>query len=126
MNKENAKLTEKLDKIREETPRADRPEGTVDPKTKAEEAKKVPQLTPEEQKRLAEIQKELAKLGTDEKKNAELADTLNKELKKNNDDMAKSDLFAPSPSSSRWPRRRTCSRRAVSDAAQGPREGHHR
>src|SRR5207248_3112745 len=66
----------------------------VDPKTgKPVVAPAGPQLTAEEMKRLAELQKELAKLAGDENRNAETARQINEDLKKSIDDARKLDLM---------------------------------
>jgi hypothetical protein len=94
LDKECAKLSEKLDAIKD----VEKPQDKTKPgekATKPDEALKS-QLTPEEQKRLAELQKELAKLAGDEERNAQTARQVNEELKKSIDEAGKLDLLPQS------------------------------
>jgi hypothetical protein len=91
--KEYADLAEKV-KAREEAGVKD-PGKADDPKIKAEDAPVV-KLSPEEEKRLAELQKELAKLAGEEDKNAKAANQINEDIKKEIDKAGKVDLL-PKP-----------------------------
>jgi hypothetical protein len=91
LDKEYAKLAEKLNSIKE----TEKPEDKTKPADKNVKPKDElkSKLTPEEQKRLAELQKELAKLAGDEERNAEMARQVNEELKKSIDEAGKLDLL---------------------------------
>ena len=92
LNKEYAKLDEKL-RASEAEPKAE-DKTKIDPKTgKPMVVPPAPKLTAEEMKRLAELQKELAKLAGDENRNAEAARQINEDLKKSIDDGRKLDLL---------------------------------
>lgn len=93
LNKEYAGLTEKL-KAAEEAARAESPK--VDPTGKPLPPDPASKIDPETVKRLAEVQKELAKLAQQEQANAGTADQLNKDFAKAADDAAKLDLL-PKP-----------------------------
>jgi hypothetical protein len=91
LEKEYAKLSEKL-AASQESPQPDDKTKPLD-KTGKPEDKNSPKLTPEELKRLAELQKELAKLGLEEDKNAEAARQINEELKKSIAEAGKLELL---------------------------------
>jgi hypothetical protein len=94
LEKEYAKLSEKLVKQKEAEAR---PAEKKDPNDKTKPAEKNPsKLTPEELKRLGELQKELAKLAGEEERNAEAARQINEQLKKSIDEAGKLDLL-PKP-----------------------------
>jgi hypothetical protein len=91
LEKEYAKLSEKLNAPVEE-PRPEDKTKQVDKNAKNEDPVRS-KLTPEELKRLAELQKELAKLAGDEERNAETARQVNEDLKKSIDEAGKLDLL---------------------------------
>ncbi len=92
LNKEYAKLDEKLRAAEIDPNREDKTK--IDPKTgKPEVRKDGPKLTPEEMKRLAELQRELAKLAADENRNAETARQVNEDLKRSIDQARQLDLL---------------------------------
>ncbi len=91
LEKEYAALTEKLNKVKDEVKPADKTK--PDDKTAKPEEPLSSKLTREEQKRLAELQKELAKLAGDEERNAETARQVNEELKKSIEEAGKLDLL---------------------------------
>ncbi len=90
LNKEYAALDQKLREA--EAKIEDRTQ--LDPKTgKPVPVPAGPKLNPEEMKRLAELQKELAKLAGDENRNAETARQVNEELKKSIENARNLDLL---------------------------------
>jgi hypothetical protein len=93
LNKEYAKLDEKLRASETEVKPDDKTK--IDPKTgKPEKAPPAgPKLTADEMKRLADLQKELAKLAGDENRNAEAARQINEDLKRSIDEGRKLDLL---------------------------------
>src|SRR6185437_9893103 len=94
IQKEYAPLSEKLTASKDEVKPNDRTK--PDDKTPKPAENPLSKLTPEEQKRLAELQRELAKLAGEEQKNAETARQVNEHLKKSIDEAGKLDLL-PKP-----------------------------
>jgi hypothetical protein len=80
LNKEYAQLTDSI-RERQEAAQAE-VEGKIDPKTGKPQAAPQVKLSPEEAKRLAELQHELAKLAGEEKRNADMAKQIGEDFKK--------------------------------------------
>src|SRR5262249_1109745 len=87
--REYAALTEKVRARQEASAETEK----VDPKTGKPQPPAPVKLSPEEAKRLAELQKELAKLAGDEERNATTARQMNEELKRSVEQAGKLEML---------------------------------
>ncbi|MBY0229645.1 MAG: hypothetical protein K2W96_10235, partial [Gemmataceae bacterium] len=95
LEQEYAEIGKKVDKLRDEGKRPDGKPLDDASKTDPAGSKERGGLTPDELKKLADLQKELAKLGAEEDKHAAEAGALGNELKKMADDAGKDSVLPP-------------------------------